>query len=127
VNEEFLTVSEIAETLKLNPQTVRNWIDRDELPALRVGSRRVRVRKSDFEAFLAREPEPRPPHQPRDTRAQPTSIVVYRGVAAPELQRRVGPLKSRRAAEEWLEQEGVGVVPSEDDAWAVVFPVGNRE
>jgi hypothetical protein len=26
MDEEFLTVMEIAETLKLNPQTVRNWI-----------------------------------------------------------------------------------------------------
>jgi uncharacterized protein YjcR len=29
--ESFLTVIEIAEMLKLNPQTVRNWIDRGEL------------------------------------------------------------------------------------------------
>jgi excisionase family DNA binding protein len=35
-----------------NPQTVRNWIDRGELPAVRVGQRRVRVRRSDLEAFL---------------------------------------------------------------------------
>src|SRR5450755_3411331 len=45
--ETFLTVAEIAELLKLNPQTVRNWIDRGELSAVRVGSRRVRVKQSD--------------------------------------------------------------------------------
>ena len=45
---------EIAEILKVNPMTVRNWISRKELPALRVGSRRVRVRRTDFDAFLAR-------------------------------------------------------------------------
>ena len=50
--EEYLTVAEIAATLKLNQQTVRNWIDRGELPALRVG-RRVRVRRSDFDALIA--------------------------------------------------------------------------
>jgi len=54
MDEEFLTVMEIAETLKVNPMTVRNWISREELPALRVGSRRVRVRRADFDAFLAR-------------------------------------------------------------------------
>jgi excisionase family DNA binding protein len=32
--------------LRLNPQTVRNTIDRGELAAIRVGPRRVRVRKS---------------------------------------------------------------------------------
>jgi excisionase family DNA binding protein len=46
--DEFLTVAEIAELLKVNPQTVRNWIDRGELPAVRVGARRVRVRRSDL-------------------------------------------------------------------------------
>jgi len=39
--EAFLTVADVAERLKLNPQTVRNWIDRGELPAYHVG-RRVR-------------------------------------------------------------------------------------
>src|ERR1700731_3143348 len=50
--EEFLTVAEVAETLKLNQQTVRNWIDQGSLPALRVG-RRVRIRRSDFDRVLA--------------------------------------------------------------------------
>ena len=46
-----MTVDEIARTLKLNPQTVRNWIDRGELPAVRVG-RRVRIRRQDFNAMV---------------------------------------------------------------------------
>ena len=50
-DEEFLTVAEIASILKLNQQTVRNWIDHGALPALHVG-RRVRIRRSDFEQFL---------------------------------------------------------------------------
>jgi excisionase family DNA binding protein len=49
--EELLTVAEVAETLKLNQQTVRNWIDQGSLPALRVG-RRVRIRRSDFDRLL---------------------------------------------------------------------------
>ena len=49
--DEFLTVAEIAQILKLNQQTVRNWIDQETLPALRVG-RRVRVRRADFDAFV---------------------------------------------------------------------------
>ena len=55
--DELLTVAEVAETLKLNAQTVRNMIDRGELPAIRVGSRRVRVQRSDLDAFLARRVE----------------------------------------------------------------------
>jgi excisionase family DNA binding protein len=57
--DEFLTVAEIAAILKLNQQTVRNWIDHGSLPALHVG-RRVRVRRSDFEALLERGRTVRP-------------------------------------------------------------------
>lgn len=49
--ESFLTVAEVAETLKLNQQTVRNWIDQGSLPAVRVG-RRVRIKRSDFDRIL---------------------------------------------------------------------------
>src|ERR1700722_16848430 len=49
--ESFLTVAEVAELLKLNQQTVRNWIDQGSLPALRVG-RRVRIKRSDLDRIL---------------------------------------------------------------------------
>jgi excisionase family DNA binding protein len=50
-DDSFLTVAEVAELLKLNQQTVRNWIDQGSLPALRVG-RRVRIRQSDLNRLL---------------------------------------------------------------------------
>jgi excisionase family DNA binding protein len=50
-DDSFLTVAEVAELLKLNQQTVRNWIDQGSLPALRVG-RRVRIRSSDLNRLL---------------------------------------------------------------------------
>jgi excisionase family DNA binding protein len=58
--DEFLTVAEVAGVLKLNQQTVRNWIDRGELPALRVG-RRVRILRTDFDALLENAGGQRPP------------------------------------------------------------------
>jgi excisionase family DNA binding protein len=51
IDDEFLTVAEVAERLKLNQQTVRNWIDAGSLPALRVG-RRVRIRRVDYERLV---------------------------------------------------------------------------
>ena len=49
--DEFLTVAEIAGLLKLNPQTVRNWIDSGKLPAYHIG-RRVRVGRQDFDRLV---------------------------------------------------------------------------
>ncbi len=49
--DSFLTVADVAEMLKLNQQTVRNWIDQGSLPALKVG-RRVRIRRSDLDLVL---------------------------------------------------------------------------
>jgi putative molybdopterin biosynthesis protein len=50
-DDTFLTVAEVAEMLKLNQQTVRNWIDRGQLSATRVG-RRVRIRRSDLDRIV---------------------------------------------------------------------------
>jgi excisionase family DNA binding protein len=44
--DEFLTVAEVAQLLRLNQQTVRNWIDQGSLPAIRVGMlplRQIRI------------------------------------------------------------------------------------
>jgi excisionase family DNA binding protein len=61
VPDELLTVKEVAELLKLNQQTIRNMIDRGELGHVRVGQRRVRVRRSQLDAFLAAgESSPQP-------------------------------------------------------------------
>jgi excisionase family DNA binding protein len=38
VPDEFLTVADVAELLKLNQQTIRNWLDRGELPAFGSGA-----------------------------------------------------------------------------------------
>ena len=44
LTDELFTVAEVASILKLNQQTVRNWIDDGMLPALRIG-RRVRIKR----------------------------------------------------------------------------------
>jgi excisionase family DNA binding protein len=54
--------------LKLNPQTVRNWIDRGELPAVHIG-RRVRVRRADFDRMIEKSyiSTGKPPGEPPRT------------------------------------------------------------
>jgi excisionase family DNA binding protein len=66
--ESFLTVAEVAEMLKLNQQTVRNWIDQGSLPALRVG-RRVRIKRSDFERIIEQSYSGGPAASSRETGA----------------------------------------------------------
>ncbi len=46
-----MTVADVAALLKLNQQTVRNWIDAGTMPAVRIG-RRVRIKRSDFDAVV---------------------------------------------------------------------------
>ena len=48
---EFLTVDQVAEMLQVNPLTVRRYIERGTLPAVRVG-RRVRVHREAIQALL---------------------------------------------------------------------------
>jgi excisionase family DNA binding protein len=51
--DEFLTVYDVAQRLKVNQQTVRNWIDRGELVGVRIGSRRVRIPANELERFIS--------------------------------------------------------------------------
>lgn len=48
-----MKVAEVAAILKLNQQTVRNWIDAATLPAVG-GVRRLRIKRSDFERLFER-------------------------------------------------------------------------
>ena len=49
--ERLLTVAEIAHYARVSQRTVRRWIDKGQLNALRLGGR-IRLRPEDFEAFL---------------------------------------------------------------------------
>ena len=63
--------------LKLNQQTVRNMIDRGEMGAVRVGQRRVRVRQSQLDAFLAAGEMA---HEPGGSAAAGLDKDAWRGV-----------------------------------------------
>jgi excisionase family DNA binding protein len=67
--EEFLTVAEVAERLRLNQQTVRNWLDAGKLPAVRIG-RRVRILRSDYDALVGQSYRTPPEEAAGDDRAR---------------------------------------------------------
>lgn len=51
--ETWMTVDEVADLFKVNPETVRRWIRNQELEVLNLGSRSggYRIRRSDVDAF----------------------------------------------------------------------------
>lgn len=53
LEDPLLTVDDVAAALGLNEQTIRNYIDDGVLPGVRVGNRRVQMRRSALDAFLA--------------------------------------------------------------------------
>jgi excisionase family DNA binding protein len=52
-NEQFLTTSEIAKILRVHQRTVQRWISSNQLKATKVGPKILRVRRQDFNEFLA--------------------------------------------------------------------------
>ena len=94
--DELLTVKDVAELLKLNQQTVRNMIDRRELGHVRVGQRRVRVRQSQQDAFLAAGesgPQPAEPDPWQEvTEAASTVVAAVRAQDRDALERAISRL-----------------------------------
>ena len=52
-NEIPLTVKEAAKYLGVSPQTVYLWVERKQIPHLRVMGRNIRFLRSDLESFRA--------------------------------------------------------------------------
>ena len=52
-DERPLTVREAAKFLGVSPQTVYLWVERKQIPHLRVMGRNIRFLKSDLEPFRA--------------------------------------------------------------------------
>ena len=52
-DEYLLTVKQAAKYLGVSPQTVYLWVERKQVPHLRVMGRNIRFLKSDLEPFRA--------------------------------------------------------------------------
>jgi excisionase family DNA binding protein len=65
-DDPWLTLAEIAQELRVNPATVRLWISRGRLKAMRAGQRKLLVRRSELDRMLAlTDPSRAEPRQPR--------------------------------------------------------------
>lgn len=52
MQDEVYTVQEVAQKMKVSERTVRNWIEREGLPAFPIGKRGYRVAKVDLNAWV---------------------------------------------------------------------------
>jgi excisionase family DNA binding protein len=79
-HDPWLTLAEIAEELRVNPATVRLWVRRGRLKAMRAGQRKLLVRRSELDRMLAlTDPSRAAPPQPR--MPQPLRPVFDRPLA----------------------------------------------
>lgn len=46
----LLTITKSAEFCDVHPNTIRNWINKGKLPAIRAGRNIIRIRAADLEA-----------------------------------------------------------------------------
>jgi len=54
---QYLTVDEAAQELRVHPETVRRFISAGDLPVTRLGHRTLRIKREDWDAFLAARTE----------------------------------------------------------------------
>lgn len=52
MQDEVYTVQEVAQKMKVSERTVRNWIEKEGLPAFPIGKRGYRVAKVDLDAWV---------------------------------------------------------------------------
>jgi excisionase family DNA binding protein len=50
--DEIYTVQEVAQQMKVSERTVRNWIEKEGLPAFPIGKRGYRVAKADLDTWV---------------------------------------------------------------------------
>ena len=77
----MITVPEAAKRAGKDPETIRRWIRKGELPARKVGTQHV-IEESDLEALLDEEQLPVPPEwgwdRLPDGRPMPNIVAIIR-------------------------------------------------
>ena len=117
--DPWLTLGEIAEELRVNPATVRLWISRGRLQAMRAGQRKLLVRRSELDRMLApTDPARAAPRHPR--MPEPLRPVFSRSLAGQVARARadMDPAVIREAIKAMQEAEVVfeAAVESSDNA-----------
>jgi excisionase family DNA binding protein len=114
VDEEYLTVAEAATLLRVAPSTIRRWIREGDVPAHRIGRRRVALRRAD----LARLITPARPAAESIDNATVHQPVVGRRLTPEEVQRALEAMdRAQQHAEETQARRGGKLFPP---AWITI-------
>jgi len=65
LDNDLMTLPEVAEALRLNPSTVRRWVLEGKLPGQKLGGKRWLVYRQDVQALLAGHPRMGKPQRPQ--------------------------------------------------------------
>jgi excisionase family DNA binding protein len=114
VDEEFLTVAEAATLLRVAPSTIRRWIREGDVPAHRIGRRRVALRRADLAGLIT---PARPATETKGNAAVDESVVGRR--LTPEEQQRAFEAMDRaqELAKRTFEERGGKLFPP---AWITI-------
>jgi len=52
IDDSYLTVAEAATLLRVAPSTIRRWIRQGDVPAYRMGRRRVTLKRTDLDSLV---------------------------------------------------------------------------
>jgi excisionase family DNA binding protein len=52
LEDELLTIDQVAEALKLHPDTIRRYIREKKMKAVRLSATNLRVRRSELDRFI---------------------------------------------------------------------------
>ena len=97
LDEEYVTVAEATTLLRVAPSTVRRWIREGDVPAHRIGRRRVALRRAD----LARLIRPARPAAEMKNNAAVDDPFVGRRLTPEEVQQALEALdRAQRHAKE---------------------------
>jgi excisionase family DNA binding protein len=114
LDEDYVTVAEAATLLRVATSTVRRWIRYGDVPAYRIGRRRVALRRDDLSNLITRA----------RSRAETSSEVVGdpkwqpRRLTAEETQQALDALdRAQRHAEETRARRGGKLFPP---AWITI-------
>ncbi len=114
VDEEYLTVAEAATLLRVAPSTIRRWIRAGDVPAHRIGRRRVALRRAD----LARLITPARPGVETNGNVTVDELGVGRQLTPEEVQQALDALdRAQRHAKETRARRGGKLFPP---AWITI-------